>query len=173
MPEQTVVREPARPKRRAVRAAAVVVLATGASGVVAQLAPLYGPLYAYVAALIAIAWLEGVFAGLIGAVAALAAYVLLFDVAKQLTPRSWIIVGALTAAVLIAIAILRRARRPATPEVKPVAAAPVVESDGEADAVRAQLVDALAKLYEANQARTAEAAAGRAPPARASAHSEP
>src|SRR5207244_7199537 len=112
MSEQLVVREPARPLKRAVRAAALVLVVTGASGAVAQFVPFYGPLYVYVAALITIAWLEGVAVGLIGAAVALGAYRMLFGTAAFLTLRSWIVVVALTVVLLLAVWIARRLRRP-------------------------------------------------------------
>ncbi len=159
MPEQLVVREPARPLRSAVRAAAVVILATGASGVVAQLAPHYGPLYAYIAALVTIAWLEGVVPALLGAAVAVAAYVLIFAPASMST-REWGVLAAATLLVVIAVSIVRWRRRPLPAEIK-AAPTPAPVADGDAEAVRAQLADALAKLYEANQARAADAAAAR------------
>ena len=156
MPEQSVVREPARPLRRAVRAAATVVIAIGASGVVAQLAPHYGPLYAYLAALAAIAWLEGIAVAAVGAAAFLAAYELIV-VPGTIDIRSWIIAGSLTGLVLLAVGFIRYLRRP-KPESKPELPA-VAADDGEIVAVRAQLADALAKLYESNRLRESEAAA--------------
>jgi CheY-like chemotaxis protein len=153
MPEQSVVREPARPLKRAVRAAATVVIAIGASGVVAQLAPHYGPLYAYLAALAAIAWLEGIVVAAIGAAAFLAAYELIV-VPGAIDIRSWIIAGSLTGLVLLAVGFIRHLRRPKKapkPELAPL------PDDGEIAAVRAQLADALAKLYESNQLRATEA----------------
>ena len=155
MPEKSVVREPARPLTRAVRAAATVVIAIGASGVVAQLAPHYGPLYAYLAALAAIAWLEGIVVAAVGAAAFLAAYELIV-VPGTIDLRSWIIAGSLTGLVILAVGFIRNVRRPKS-EPKPELAA--VPDDGEIGAVRAQLADALAKLYESNQLRATEAAA--------------
>src|SRR5690348_2701261 len=67
-----------RPVRRAVRAAALVILVTGACGAVAQFAPALGPLYVYAAALIVIASLEGLVFGAVGAAAAIIIYALLF-----------------------------------------------------------------------------------------------
>jgi CheY-like chemotaxis protein len=156
MPEQSVVREPARPLRRAVRAAATVVIAIGASGVVAQLAPHYGPLYAYLAALAAIAWLEGIGVAVVSAAAFLAAYELII-VPGTIDLRSWIITGSLSGLVLLAVGFIRRMRRPKR-EPKPELLA--VPDDGETAALRAQLADALAKLYESNQLRATEGAAG-------------
>lgn len=153
MPEQSVVREPARPLTRAVRAAATVVIAVGASGVVAQLAPHYGPLYAYLAALAAIAWLEGIAVAAVSAAAFLAAYELIV-VPGAIDLRSWIIAGSLTGLVIVAVGFIRYLRRP-KPERK--AELPAVTDDGELVAVRAQLADALAKLYESNRLREAEA----------------
>lgn len=156
MPEQSVVREPARPLRRAVRAAATVVIAIGASGVVAQLAPHYGPLYAYLAALAAIAWLEGIVVAVVSAAAFLAAYELII-VPGTIDLRSWIITGSLSGLVLLAVGFIRRVRRP---KREPKPELPAVPDDGETAALRAQLADALAKLYESNQLRATEAAAG-------------
>jgi CheY-like chemotaxis protein/K+-sensing histidine kinase KdpD len=155
MPEQSVVREPARPLRRAVRAAATVVIAIGASGVVAQLAPHYGPLYAYLAALVAIAWLEGIVVAAVGAAAFLAAYELIV-VPGAIDLRSWIIIGSLTGLVLLAVGFIRYVRRP---KREPAPELPAVPDDAEIAALRAQLADALAKLYEANQMRATESAA--------------
>ena len=155
MPEQSVMREPARPLRRAVRAAATVVIAIGASGVVAQLAPHYGPLYAYLGALAAIAWLEGIAVAAVGAAAFLVAYELIV-VPGAIDLRSWVIAGSLTGLVLLAVGFIRNVRRP-KPEPKPEL--PATAGDGEIAAVRAQLADALAKLYESNQLRATEAAA--------------
>ncbi|MEK6371747.1 MAG: response regulator [Acidobacteriota bacterium] len=156
MPEQSVVREPARPLRRAVRAAATVVIAIGASGVVAQLAPHYGPLYAYLAALAAIAWLEGIVVAVISAAAFLAAYELII-VPGTIDLRSWIITGSLSGLVLLAVGFIRHLRRP---KREPKPELPAVPDDGETAALRAQLADALAKLYESNQLRATDAAAG-------------
>jgi CheY-like chemotaxis protein len=161
MPEQSVVREPPRPFKRAVRAAATVVIAIGASGVVAQLAPHYGPLYAYLAALAAIAWLEGIAVAAVSAAAFLAAYELIV-VPGRIDLRSWIIVGSLTGLVLLAIGFIRYLRRPkseARPQVPTVPTMPAVPDDGEVVSLRAQLADALAKLYESNQLRATETAA--------------
>ena len=137
------------------RAVALVVMATGVSGVVAQFVPRYGPLYAYVTALIIIAWLEGVVVGLVGAIAAAGAYLLLFTGAA-LNVRSLSIVVGLTAAVLLVVGMVRRARRPPKPDAIPPAASLL---DGELPAVRAQLAEALAALYEVKRAREADAVA--------------
>src|SRR5258705_535777 len=143
MSEQSVVRTP-RPLTRAVRAAAAVAIAIGAGGVVAQFVPRYGALYVYAAALIGIAWLEGVLFGAIAASAAAATYALLFA-------RGWfstreLLVALATSLLLPLLAIRRRPKTLPQPQVAP----PI---DSEADALRVQLSDALAKLYESNQQR--------------------
>src|SRR5207244_2999618 len=141
MSEQSVVRTP-RPLTRAVRAAAAVVIAIGAGGVVAQWAPRYGALYVYAAALVSIAWLEGVIFGAIAAAAAAAAYGVLFARGSFSAPELAI---ALVTSLLLPLLAIRRKRAP-----KPQLIAP---PHSEPDALRAQLADALAKLYEANQQR--------------------
>jgi CheY-like chemotaxis protein len=143
MSESSVVRTP-RPLTRAVRAAAAVVIAIGAGGVVAQFVPRYGALYVYAAALIGIAWLEGVLFGAIAAAAAAVTYALLFG-------RGWfstreLLVALATSLLLPLLAIRRRPKTLPQPQVTP-------QADSEADALRVQLSDALAKLYESNQQR--------------------
>src|SRR5438132_9920853 len=138
MSEQSVVRTP-RPLTRAVRAAAAVVIAIGAGGVVAQFTPRYGALYVYAAALISIAWLEGVIFGAIAAAAAVVTYALLFA-------RGWfstreLLVALATSLLLPLLTIRRRPKKPPEGQVVPA-------TDPEVEALRVQLSDALAKLYE-------------------------
>jgi CheY-like chemotaxis protein len=143
MSETSVARTP-RPLTRAARAAAVAVIAVGAGGVVAQFAPRYGALYVYAAALITIAWLEGVVFGAVAAAAAAGVYAVLFA-RGTFSPRE-LIVALVTSLLLPLLGIRRRAKEPPLP-------APALSGDAELDAVRVQLADALAKLYEANQQR--------------------
>src|SRR5437763_10502763 len=140
MSEQSGVRTP-RPMTRAGRAAALVVIAAGAGGVVAQWAPRYGALYVYAAALISIAWLEGLVFGAVAAAAAASAYVVLF--ARGSFTMRELAVALVTSLLLPLLAIRRRPKPEAAPAVGPDSA--------ELDVLRAQLADALAKLYEANQ----------------------
>jgi CheY-like chemotaxis protein len=130
-----------KPSTRAVRAAALVILAIGASGVIAQLAPRYGALCVYAAALISIAWLEGIVFGAVGAAAAAVGYALLF--ARGALDPGELAVALATSLLLPLLALWRRA--------KPAPAPLMIPKDSEADALRVQLADALAKLYEANQ----------------------
>lgn len=132
-------------RMRAVRAAALMVIAAGAGGVVAQFVPRYGALYVYAAALISIAWLEGVAFGAIAAAAAAVTYAVLFA-RGWLTSRELMV--AMVTSLLLPLLAIRR--RPKTMAAEMPAPAP---ADAEAEALRVQLADALAKLYEANQQR--------------------
>jgi len=145
MSEQSVVGTP-RPVTRAVRAAALVIIAIGAGGVVAHLAPRYGALYVYAAALVSIVWMEGVVFGAIGALAAAATYVVLF--ARGTFSSSELAVALITSLLL---PLLAARRRRAEPPPSLITTAP--PDPGELDALRVQLSDTLAKLYEANQQR--------------------
>src|SRR5258706_1970635 len=107
MSESSGVRSP-RPLTRAARAAAVAVIAVGAGGVVAQFAPRYGALYVYAAALITIAWLEGVVFGAIAAAAAAAVYVGLFARGTFFPPR--LIRALATSLVLPLLGVRRRGK---------------------------------------------------------------
>ena len=134
-----------KPMTRAVRAAALAIIVTGAGGAVAQWAPRFGGAYVYAAALISIAWLEGVVFGAIGALVAAAVYVLLF--ARGVFTARELVIALITSLLLPLLAIRRRSKTEAAQQL------PVAPDGTEADALRVQLADALAKLYEANQQR--------------------
>ena len=109
------------------RAAAVLIIATGVNDVIAGALPLYEPLYVYLGAIALVVWFDGVIAGAGAAVFATAFYALLFMPAgTRLAQPVLIPLGASFGVVLVTGAIRAwvRTRRREKIEVFPLAAAP-------------------------------------------------
>jgi CheY-like chemotaxis protein len=102
------------------RAAAVLIIATGLNDVIAGALPRFEPLYLYLAAIALVVWLDGIILGTITALGAIAFYALLFM--PRADALSIAVLTPLLAAlgVVIAVGLLRglvRARRRAAPAV--------------------------------------------------------
>jgi len=96
------------------RAAAIVVIATGVSDVVASAVPRYEPLYLYLAAVALVSLLDGVIAGLAAAIVSVAAYALLFMPRADALSTRILVPAGLAMAVAIVASVVRglvRARR--------------------------------------------------------------
>lgn len=116
------------------RAAALVIIATGLNDVIASAIPRYEPLYLYLAAIAAAALLDGILIGLLAAILSIAFYALLFmPSAELLTPRIVIPIAAAIGTAL-AGAVIRGAirtttrRRPAVDPIFPPAAPPLIDT---------------------------------------------
>ncbi|HYO79334.1 MAG TPA: hypothetical protein VE010_22910, partial [Thermoanaerobaculia bacterium] len=102
----------------ALRAAAIVVIATGLNDVIASAVPRYEPLYLYLAAIALVTWLDGLLLGAFTAVAAAGFYALLFlPRAGALSPHVYISIGYAAAALLAGgvVRALTRGQRRHTP----------------------------------------------------------
>ncbi|HKR64221.1 MAG TPA: hypothetical protein VJZ00_10870, partial [Thermoanaerobaculia bacterium] len=152
----------------ALRAAAIVIIATGLNDVFAGALPRYEPLYAYLASIAVVVWLDGVLLGALTAAVAIGFYALLF-MPRGVTPTPFL-AGFGTVVVVGALrALVRSRRREPVPEIfarpSPVLlppAAAVVADNTEVltaiDTLRAELrgaVSDLARLHSAESALSA------------------
>jgi CheY-like chemotaxis protein len=109
------------------RAAAVLIIATGVNDVIAGAVPQYEPLYVYLGAVALIVWLDGVILGTAAAACATAFYALLFMApAARLSSPVFVPLGASLGVVAITGSgrALVRSRRRERVQVFPVAPAP-------------------------------------------------
>jgi CheY-like chemotaxis protein/uncharacterized coiled-coil DUF342 family protein len=96
----------------ALRAAAIIIIATGLNDVVAGALPQYEPLYLYLAAIATVVFLDGVLVGIVAAALSILFYWLLFDRALPVLPAGEAL------AVLVLSGLVRsfaRSRRPPPP----------------------------------------------------------
>src|SRR5438128_11139359 len=125
----------------ALRAAAIVIVATGLNDVITAGAPRYESLYAYCAAVALVVLLDGIVFGVLTAIVATGLYALLFMAREDalslsvLTPAAAMIGAAVVAAVIRAIAqAQRRRQRPIfdAPQYSPLLeASPLVSPESE------------------------------------------
>jgi K+-sensing histidine kinase KdpD len=105
------------------RAAAIVIIATGLNDVLSSALPRYEPLYLYLAGIALVALLDGVILGLLTALLSLGFYALLFmPRADLLTARIVIPVAAVIGTAVVASIVrgfIRAARRRRAPEPWP------------------------------------------------------
>jgi CheY-like chemotaxis protein len=105
----------------ALRAAAILIIATGLNDVIAGAVPRYEPLYLYLGALALVVWLDGVILGALTAAGAIAFYALLFMTRSAALSTALLLpLGEAFATVLMAgivRGIFRARRRAAPPEV--------------------------------------------------------
>ena len=99
----------------ALRASAIVIIATGLNDVVAGALPRYEPLYLYLGAIALTVFLDGVLIGLFGALLALGAYSLMFRPADPLLPAGEALAAWIVASVVRWL--IRKRRRDPPPEV--------------------------------------------------------
>lgn len=137
----------------ALRAAAVLVIATGVNDVIAGAVPSYQPLYVYLGAVALVVWLDGVLIGLIAALAATATYALLFmpraaaTSVRILAPLSAMVGAVLLAGVLRAIVRGRR-REPPAAKFVPVVATPLLAAPAPPAPDMTEVLDAIDELRE-------------------------
>jgi CheY-like chemotaxis protein len=133
----------------ALRAAAVLVIATGVNDVIAGAVPSYQPLYVYLGAVALVVSLDGVAIGLIAALAATATYALLFMPraaamsTRILAPLSAMVGTALVIGVLRALV---RARRREPAQYVPVVATPLLAAPPPPAPDMTEVLDAIEDL---------------------------
>ncbi|HYC60547.1 MAG TPA: response regulator [Thermoanaerobaculia bacterium] len=102
----------------ALRAAAILIIATGLNEVIAGSVPRYEPLYLYLAAIALITWLDGAILGALGAAGAIAFYALLFLPRPMTFSRTLLVPLVAALAVVVVLGIVRgvvRARHRSVP----------------------------------------------------------
>jgi CheY-like chemotaxis protein len=156
------------------RAAAIVVIATGLNEVIAGAEPRYEPVYVYLVAVAAVTWLDGVLLGALAAVFSAAFYAMLFMpretswTMSRLTPAGALLLVVLAVGVVRYLARRNRKRPPRSSEIFTAAAQPLLASPVEdhteevlaaIDELRTELRAGLGEV----QAAAAAAATPRAP----------
>jgi CheY-like chemotaxis protein len=151
------------------RAAAIVIIATGVNDVIAGARPAYEPLYVYLAAIALVVWLDGVLLGALAALVAVAFYALLFFPPNTASTALFLPLGASFATIAV-VGVVRgmvraRQRRTAEPVLFPrvsqalLAPAPAAVDHTQVLSAIDELRDELhAAVFELTAAREREAA---------------
>lgn len=148
----------------ALRAAAIVVVATGLNDVIAGALPRYEPLYAYLAAIAVVVLLDGVLLGALAAVLALGFYALLFVPRAELPARLLIPVAAAIATILAfgaVRAVIRSRRRPPTVELFAAPPTPLLPPAPHLPADSTEVLDAIEEMRGELRSAVVELSAAR------------
>jgi CheY-like chemotaxis protein len=136
----------------ALRAAAILIIATGLNDVIAGAVPLYEPLYLYLGAVALVVLLDGVILGTLTAIAAIAFYALLFMRRADALSQAVLLPLGIAIVVVVVAGIVRalvRMRRRATPDVVPRVQAQVLLAPSTPSVLdQTEVLDAIAALRE-------------------------